>query len=296
MKSIRIAFPALLVVISTISFSQKPINLKFNLAKGKGFNYNIDLNVITAGNAGGQNINVKNSMVVGYDFTVIDDSSNWKKMQATISKIAMDISAGGQNIHYNSDEPADTSDVISNTFSQVMGAMKGSQFEFIMNADGKIGYVTGVNEMVQKMKDKSTSDDMASGMAGAFDENNFKQNLQQAFGLYPGKPIKPGNSWKSTTSTTSNGMDMNMYNVYTLESVTGNIANVKINSKISSPSDSTAPTTMNGSYTGNMQFDIPTGIPVNGDINMILNITINAGGQSIPMKTTIKMKVTGKKS
>ena len=294
MKSIRIAFATLLICISIVSFSQKPINLKFNLAKGKGFDYSVNMAVTTTGTAGGQSINVKNTMTFGYRFDVIDDSSGWKKKQATISKIAMDISAGGQNINYDSDEPVDTSDVMNSTFAKVMGTLKGSQFEFIMNANGKVGYVHGINEMVQKMKDQDSSDDMAAGMAGAFDEESFKQNLQQSFGLYPGKPVKPGDTWTGTTNTMSNDIELKMDNVYTLESVTGNIATVKVNSKISSPSSETI-TSMNGSYHGTMQFDIPTGIPSNGDVDMILNINVNAGGQSIPMKTDIKMKITGKK-
>ncbi len=296
MKKFYIAFAALLICFGAISFGQKPINLKFNLPKGQGFDYNMNMNVTTTGKAGGQDINVKNGMTFGYRFEVIDDSSSWKKIQATISKIAMNISAGGQNINYNSDQPVDTSDVVNSTFAQVMDALKGAQFEFIMNTNGKVGYVSGINEMVQKMKDKAPSDDMASGMAGAFDEESFKQNLQQAFGLYPGKPVKPGDTWKSTTSTMSSGIELKMDNVYTLQSVSGNIANVKVNSKISSPSsDSVTITNMSGSYSGTMQFDIPTGIPSRGDVDMILNINVNAGGQSIPMKTDVKMTITGKK-
>jgi hypothetical protein len=284
----------LLTCIVSVSLAQKPINLKFNLQKGQGFDYNVNMAVTTTGKAGGQDINVKNAMTFGYRFGVIDDSSGWKKMQGTISKIAMTISAGGQNINYDSDEPVDTSDAVNSTFAKVMSPIIGSQFEFIMNANGKVGYVHGINEMAQKMKDQAPSDDVASGMAGAFNEESFKQNLQQSFGLYPGKPVKPGDTWKGTTNTTSNDIDLKMNNAYKLESVSHNVATVKVSSTISSPSSESI-TNMSGSYNGTVQFDIPTGVPVNGDIDMILNINVNAGGQTIPMKTDVKMKVTGKK-
>jgi hypothetical protein len=284
----------LLTCVATVSFSQKPINLKFNLPKGQGFDYNVNMAVTTTGKAGGQDINVKNAMTFGYRFGVIDDSSSWKKMQGTISKIAMTISAGGENINYDSDEPVDTSDAVNSTFAKIIGALIGSQFEFIMNANGKVGYVHGINEMVEKMKGQAPSEDMASGMAGAFDEESFKQNLQQSFGLYPAKPVKPGDTWTGSTNTISNDIKLKMDNVYKLESVSGNIATVKVSSTISSPSSESI-TSMSGSYNGTVQFDIPTGIPTNGDIDMILNINVNAGGQTIPMATDVKMKITGKK-
>ena len=87
---------------------------------------------------------------------------------------------------------------------------------------------------------------------------------------------------------------MKMDNVYTLESVTGKIAHIKVNSKISSPQDTT--TNIAGTTTGIMQFDIPSGVPVDGDLDTHMTMNINAAGQSIPMAIDIKTKVAGKRS
>jgi hypothetical protein len=88
-------------------------------------------------------------------------------------------------------------------------------------------------------------------------------------------------------------MEIKSDNVYTLESVAGNIANIKVNSKISSP-DTT--TNIAGTITGTMQYDIPSGVAVDGDLDTNMNMNVNAGGQSIPMTIGIKTKITGKKS
>jgi hypothetical protein len=183
---------------------------------------------------------------------------------------------------------------------KVIGAMKGGEFSFIMNEKGEVGQVSGINDMMQRMMsslDVPNADAMAAGMSSAFNEENFKQNIQQAFAVYPGKPVKPGDSWASSMDMTNGGMAMKLGNNYTLESVNGDKANVKVDSKISSP-DPAANNNMNisGTMKGTMQYDIPTGVPVRGDLDMNMDMQMSSGGQTVPMKTDIKMKITGKKS
>ena len=270
----------------------KPINLKFNLSKGSGYDYNMTLDMTTKVNAGGQDVNVDNTMGIGYHFNVLGDSAGWKRISSRISKIVMNINTGGMNINYDSDKPLDTADVMSATFAKTLGNMKGSEFVFIMNGKGEVGSVTGMNEMWQRMS-SGEDNSMSNGMGNPFNEENFKQNMQAAFGSYPDKPVKPGDSWTKTTTTTNAGILMNMESVYTLDSHSGNIANVNVNSKISS-TDTTL--NFNGTMTGLMKYDIPTGMPVDGDLIMALSMDVNAGGQALPMNMDIKMKITGKKS
>jgi len=288
-------FFAVLLAIACGSFAQnKPVDLKFKLAKGESYDYTTNMNITTKGEAGGQPIDVKNTVGVGYHFTVTGDSSGWKKLSALISRVAMNISTGGVNINYDSDKPTDSSDMISSTIGNVLGALKNGQFNFTMNEKGDIGSISGINEMMEKMMASSSNlGPMASGISNAFDEDNFKQNLKQAFGIYPGKPVKPGDSWNTTNTTNKGGMEITSDNVYTLESVSGDLANIKVNSKISS-TDTT--THIAGTITGTMQYNIPSGIAIDGDLNTDMNMEVNAGGQSIPMTIGIKTKITGKKS
>ncbi len=293
MKKYSIALTAFLICAVTAGFGQKAIELKFNLPVGSGFDYNIGMDMNTSGNAGGQAINVSNTMNIGYNFAVTGDSAGWKKMVATINRIAMNINTGGMNINYDSDKPVDTTDMASSTFGKVLGSMKGGKFAFTMNKDGKIGSVTGMDELINNMNAAGASS--MQGMANAFSEENFKNNLQQSFGFYPAKPVKLGDTWTTTTTTNSNGAEMTMNNTYVLESVSGDIANVKVNSTLSAPASAQIDS-IGGTTTGIMQFDTKTGIPVSGDLETKMDLEINANGQSIPMKMDIKMKVTSKKS
>ena len=243
------------------------ITLKFNLPTGSSYDYNVDMDMAMNGNVNGQPINMKNKMAMGYRFAAIGDSAGWKKLTASINRIAMHINSNGVNIDFDSDKPTDTSDVVSGTMGKVLGALKGGQFGFTMNEQGKIGSVTGINDMMQRIMSSINiqgAGAMAAGMNNTFNEDNFKQNIQQSFGMYPDKPVKPGDTWTNTMNINNQGIQMKMDNTYTLESVNGNTANVKADSKISSPGANSMGIT--GTMTGTMKFDIPTGLPVDGDL------------------------------
>jgi len=276
--------------------AQKPIDLKFNLATGENYDYNMDVDMSTTGDFGGQSIDVKNTMMLGYHFTVLGDSAGWKKLSATISKIVMNVNTGGMSISYDSDKPVDSTDVTGGMLGKVLGQMKGAKFGFTMNEKGQIGSVTGVNELVERMQaNVPGASEMGAGLGNSFSEDNFRQNMQQAFGAYPGKPVKPGDTWTSTTSSTASGMKLETANAYTLESVSGSIANIKVNSKLSTASTDSAAAGISGTTTGNIMFDIPTGIAIDGNTETSLDIKVKEQGQTIPMTTDIKMKLTGKK-
>lgn len=298
---------SLVIIITAAAFfyacnnkggSSGPIELKFNLPTGSAYDYNMDMYMSMKGSANGQPMNMNDKMAMGYRFAAIGDSSGWKKLTATISRIAMNIDAGTVRINFDSNKPNDTSDVVAGTMGKVLGGLKGGQFGFTMNAKGEIGEITGIEEMMQHMMSSANipgAGAMAANVGSAFNKENFKENIQQAFGMYPDKPVKPGDTWTSSVNLNSQNMAMKTDNTYTLESVSNNVAHVKVNSKISSPESDSA-MNMKGAMTGTMDFDVPTGVPLNGDLDMTMDMNVNSGGQSVPMNMDIKMKITGKKS
>jgi hypothetical protein len=178
--------------------------------------------------------------------------------------------------------------------------MKGGQFSFIMNDKGHVGEVYGIKEMMEHMLSTlnvPNAEMLMQNIGKSFDAENFKQNIEQSFNTYPDNPVKPGDSWQKTVNLNSNGLPMKSENTYTLISVTGNIANVKVSSKISSGADSATTGTkdLNGITTGTMDFDIPTGIPVNGNLDMKMSMKVIAQGQEIPVNMNMKMIMEGKK-
>src|ERR1700709_2615581 len=114
----KLFLPVLIITLISVNGNcqnDKAIDFKFNLPKGSGYDYNIDMNMGLKGNANGQPMDVSNKMAMGYHFSVIDDSAGWKKVSTTISHLAMTMNAGGVNIDYDSDKPDDTTNTMNTT-------------------------------------------------------------------------------------------------------------------------------------------------------------------------------------
>jgi hypothetical protein len=276
------------------------ITLKFNVGKGAKFNYTANVGMHITENVMGQTMNMENKIGMGYIFEVEKDSAGWKTLTSTINKISMDVNAGGRSLKFDTDSSLSDTAGPEGMMSKIFGAMKGGQFSFTMDEKGHVGSVYGMKEMMERMVSRlnvPNAEMIMQSMGKSLDEANFKQNIEQSFAVYPDKPVKPGDTWVRTLNINSNGLPVKYDNTYTLNSVTGSNANVKVSSKISSGADSstTGAKDVNGTMTGDMNYDIPTGIPLTGDLNMKMNMKVSAQGQEMPVNMDMKMTITGKK-
>jgi hypothetical protein len=282
----------------TSSASGDAIVLKFNLSKGIKFDYamvmamNMDQNVM--GNA----MHITNKVKMGYIFEVTNDSAGWKTVNSTIDKIGMNVNAGAVAINFDTDSVITDTTGPAAMMGKVFGAMKGGQFSFTMNEKGQVGEVRGMKEMMERIMEKENTPNgqmIMQSMGKAFDENNFKQNISQSFAVYPDNPVKPGESWTKTLNINSNGIPMRSENTYTLQSVDGDKANIKVAAKISSADSATvgAVSNLTGTMDGTSSYEISTGMLVSGDMDMKMNIKTQQ--QPTPVAVDIKMTMTGKK-
>jgi hypothetical protein len=276
------------------------VELKFKLPKGNKYEYAMNMQMTMNQKMMGKDIDMKNTMGFTYLFEVLNDSADWKTISSTISRISMDMDAMGRTMHFDTDMQSGDSTGPEAIMGKIFGAMKGSQFTFTVNDKGDIGEIRGLKEMREKMMSGLPVDEgsAAAGMGNAFDEENMKQNMQQAFQAYPGKPVKVGESWTKTTTQKIQGMEVKSENTYTLESVKGNDATVKVATKMNLVGSGEVPGgTMNltGTGQGKTHYDLETGMTSDGDIDMKMDIKVKADTTEIPMSMNMKMKIKGKK-
>lgn len=276
--------------------------LKFNMKKGDSFDYTMNMDMTMKQEMMGQQVDVSTAMQMGYLFEVTGDSAGWKQVSATISKVAMDMNAGGMQIKVDSDDPATDSTNPMGIVGKVFGAMKGGQFSFTINEKGEVGAVTGMKEMMQRIIQNSGIDNpdmMMASFGKSFDEQQFRQNLQQSFSVYPDKPVKPGDTWKRTLNMNNNGVQMKLDNTYTLVGVNGDDAELKVASVISSDADSSSvmgmQVEMNGTMDGNMHYLLESGLPQQGTMDMNMNMKMTGEGMDVPMDMKMKMNFSAKK-
>jgi len=252
------------------SSSGDTVELKFKLPKGAKYEYAMNMDMKMNRQMMGKNVDVKNTMGSTYLFEVTNDSADWKTIAATITKISMDMDAMGMTMHFDTDMP-DTGVGPVAIMGKVFGAMKGTRFSFKLNDKGDVSEITGLQEMREKMlSGLPNSGEGAGGLDKAFDEESMKQNMQQAFQAYPGKPVKPGDSWTKTTTQKMQGMSVKSDNTYTLESVSGNDAVVKVVTKMTMDATNDVEggkVTMTGAGDGKTHFDLATGMAKDGDMD-----------------------------
>ncbi|GAC1585000.1 MAG: hypothetical protein NVS3B19_01880 [Ginsengibacter sp.] len=274
------------------------VELKFNLPKSVPYEYVMGMNMKMNQNVMGQDVNVDMNYKYNYVFEVIKDSANWKTVKSTVKSVRMEMTTMGTTMVGDTEVPVKDPNSPDGQMTQVINAMKGSELTFMINNKGDVGKITGFEAMAERMK-KSMPQGSQSQMAG-MDESSFRQNIQQSFGAYPEKPVKVGDTWEKSVTTKSQGMDILSKNTYTLESVTGDDANVKIVSKLSSNGTMntgamTADVVMTGNSNGNMQYIISSGLPQHADLNMKMDMKISTNGMEIPMKMDNKITIQSKK-
>ncbi len=289
---------ALLLLVSCNTKSKEAIELKFNMHKGSRFEYNITMDMNMQQIAMRQDSGVKNTMGFTYLFEVVEENDTAKTVASTINKINMAMDAMGNQMHFDTDSVhgQDTSTpnaMLGNIFS----TLKGAKFTFRINNKGEISDIQGLNDMRQKMASVPGAPPIEA-MSGLFNEESFRQNIEQAFAAYPGKPVKTGESWTKNVSATSQGMKVNSINTYTLQSVQGDDALIKVASKLSSAGSEQMQgmqMNMTGTSAGTMHYDIPTGMPTDANVDMKMDIKMKGQGLDMPMTMTSKMTIKGKK-
>ncbi len=302
MKKNLLFIPLIAVLLNITSCKSTPkdaVLLKFNLAKGSKYKFAMDVDMTMNQKNEGKDVNMKNSIATIYDFEVTGDSAGWKTVLSTIGKVGMDMDAMGGKMHFDTDMPADTT-TPAGIMAKVFTALKGAKFSFIINDDGEISKVIGVEEMAERMAaGLPHSDRLSESLKGSgFDEESIKQNMQQAFAAYPGKPVKPGDSWSKSMNQKVQGLNVKLHYDFTLESVNGDDAVIKVSSKLSSLHDGAVDGTkvnMGGTSKGIMHYSLATGMTTDATTDMDLTMKVSVQGMDIPMRMNLKTMMKGKK-
>src|SRR6185369_13244608 len=299
MKKFLLALPLLVAIAYLASCNSSSatdaIELKFKLPKGKKYEYAMNMEMQWNQEMMGKKMDMKNTMGFTYLFEVTNDSSEWKTVSSILAKVNLDMSINGRTMHYDTDMPATDSGPIA-MMGKAFGAMKGSQFSFTVNDKGDIGEVKGIKEIQDSMfsaMHNGEGEGPVEGLRKTFDEKGLKQNMQQAFSTYPGKPVKVGDTWTKTTTQKVQGMTIKSDNVYTLESVHGNDAIVKLTSKLSldNAGEANPARSITGTSEGKTHYDLETGLITDGDLDMKMDMKRKVNNTELPMSMNMKMKI-----
>jgi hypothetical protein len=296
MKKLLIALSFAGTFILACKTSSELVSLKLQMPKGSRYEYTTTADMEMTQGSGAIPMKMKTLLTFTYLFDVANDSAGWKTITSTIRGMKMDANAMGMKMSMDTDNPSDTSGPLG-MLNKMFGGLKGKQFAFTMDEQGKIGKVSGLKEIMESMIPPDAKGGDIKKMGGGFSEESFRQSIQQAFSIFPMAPVKVGESWKDTTEMNQNGVTLKSISTYTLESVDDGNAVVKVNSVYepgrskSNGADMSVKGKSNGKYT----YEMASGMILDGNMNMSMDMEAEAEGQKTPMKMETKLSIKGKK-
>jgi len=298
MKKHLILFIALLAATATITIescksSQASASklLKFNLEKGKGYEYEMvwDLNQEV------MNQGIKMDVTAGYSMDIIEDDGKIKTLSAVYNDFKMNMQVMGIEINIDTNKPSpdvDMEDAKSNPsalMNKLLSSIKGKKFNMKVNEQGEVMEVTGFEQIAKDMVDslgmpEEYKEKMEATAKDQFNGDDIKKQFSQMFYIFPNKDVKVGDSWK-TNYATGGKMPAKYNNTYTVKEIEGDIVTLDAKTTIETENETIK---LDGNQTGKLLVDSKTGLVVNADFEQ--DIKASVGGQSMTIKGKGRIK------
>ena len=260
---------------STAAASGEGVALQFKLKPGSKFSY--DVQSVQAIQAAGHNI--KQDVTMVNTFAVQSATDSTKKLDVSYDRVAMKTDAMGQQLTYDSRDPATKSSPLA-----LMGNLVGKHFVVGVTDAGRVTSVEGVDQLVNSMVDPANPNAVAmrAQMSQTLNDKSLKSMMEQSFNIYPTRPVHPGDTWTKATSIAMGPTTMTANTTYKLASVSNGVAHLDVNGKI----DGQGALSLSGTQTGTMDVDVASGLLTSGQL------TQNLAGSTPKMKiaTTINIK------
>jgi len=267
--------------------------LKFNLQKGKGYDYAMQWDMNTK--VKGQESTVAIDAL--YSMNVTDDNGSVKSITTSYKRLHMNMKVMGMTIDIDSEKPFEgngESDITNNPLglmNKMISGMVGKSFVVKVNESGEVLEVSGFNKIIDDMIDSMGMGDAVKAQAmgsmkDQFNDESLKDQFAQIFTIFPNKEIKVGDTWQKKYST--GGKMASSYTTdYTVKEIDGDHVTLTTKTKIGSDGSGKE---IDGSQTGNIIVDSQTGLMVNAKFDQ--QFDVKAQGETISV--TGSGKITGK--
>jgi hypothetical protein len=236
--------------------AEESVLLRFNFQKGKTYNYTMSFDV--SQKRGDQSRG--STMKWNYDMQVIDEKGGLKTLKTTYKRIDMTMNMGNdQKMEFSSEKEIDAMDFMQLP-SRMFKIVKGKSFTMQVNEKGEVVSVTGFDKIGEAVVSEAGLPEemkpmLRQNFQQRFNDDAVKQMFTQTFEIFPNKPVKIGDSWKTNT----NIMKQEVSTVYTVKNIKGNRVFLTGTSKIKSDNGKNQ-----GTQTSKLIIDAKTGLMLDG--------------------------------
>lgn len=266
--------------------------LKFNLEKGKGYDYEIlwDLDQQMMGQDN------KITILGGYAINVVDEKDNIKTLTAVYKNFKMYMNFMGMEIKVDTDkpsEPMDEAEIKANPLGmmdRVFAGIKGKEFTMKVNEEGKVLEVSGFDQIINGMVDSIAMDEdtkmqVRASLQDQFNEQAVKDQFGQVFTIFPSKEIKVGDSWEKSLQM-GGRMPARFTTKYTVKEIEGDHVSLSAQTNIGSGNSDME---IKGTQHGSLLVDSKTGLVINAEFDQ----DMETKSQGMEIKIIGKGKIKG---
>lgn len=259
--------------------STDPVTLAMRLQPGDRFGYNsvMDMDITSAG------MGIRMKMDMGSVFEVTSAGPQGKELKLTYTRANMSTNFGMLNT------PS-----MDSMMKKAGEAVMGRSVTLVLSPDNKIVEVKGVDSAYIAAADEQTKQVLKS----MYSKEQMNSTYGMIFNLYPGKPVKAGDSWDTENNIALSAVQMKVKTKYTLKEVKDGIASIGIAGVIDgqatmSRGAKVTEMPINGTQNGTLNVKIGDGYLKDGKIEMDVKADIETNGMKLPMAIKMNTALSG---
>ena len=284
----------LLGVIACVSFATAQVSLNFNPEKGATYEYTMNMDQKLKQKLMGQEMPMDQKMHTTYTMRVVENNAQGVKVAFSYKKVFYEMSSMMMNMKYDSETADPAAAGIDGILAKVYGGLLGKDFEVMLDKEGTVQSVSGMDEILAAMIESFGNDmqlqQVAQSLQAQFSDEAMKGTFNQSFQMYPGKAVKVGDTWEVKQESDAGGMPMKIKSTYMLKSAGSGKATLDVVSDIDGMDGS-----LKGTQGGEITMDQKTGLPEKSEIMQNMQGTITTNGMEVEMDIQSTITVTTKK-
>jgi hypothetical protein len=259
--------------------STGPVTLAMRLQPGDRFGYNslMDIEITSAG------MGIRMKMDVGSVFEVTSAGPQGKELKLTYTRANMSTKFGMLS-----------TPTMDSMMKKAGEAVMGRSVTIVLSPDNKIVEVKGIDSAYIAAADDQTKQVLKS----MYSKEQMNSTYGMIFNLYPGKPVKAGDSWDTESDIALSAVQMKVKTKYTLKEVKDSIASIGVAGVIDgqatmSRGDKVTEMPINGTQNGTLNVKIGDGYLKDGNIEMDVKAEIETKGMKLPMVIKMNTALSG---
>jgi len=284
----KITFSVLLFFI--IGAISAQTSIKLNVSEGDEFSQTTVIKSTVKQSMQGQTMETISENTVTVNYKILEVNGEMLKVEAAYDRIAVNISAMGQNTTIDSDEPSEDPQM------GLIKSMVDKPFIINMTNTGDVQSVDGLDELFKV--EEGDSEETATGkqsMQQLFGGDKFAEQLEAGFAVYTDKMVSKGDSWSHQSSQSMGGVVTEMDYTYTYDGMDNNVHNIQIGGDVKvSIDDKENPmlygatmTNDKGVLSGMIKLDPKTNWVQTAETTTEITSEMKMQGMTIPMETII---------